>query len=228
MDTTNKLENIFAQSGEIASKDSASRLLLNQEAIPDYSASGAGLFSYFNAGICGHPAPSASITVAQLHHVITNPPADLRRRCDAARAEFIAAGNSDDYKKLKQQLDHVSPSGTFAPWRGANNFQKRSGWFVLDFDSLPDLDAARAALLNDELLKPEIGLLFTSPSGSGLKVLVAADSRVSHLDNFNGYADYVAEYHASLGLVADRSGKDLARACFMSYAPDAWLNPIYS
>ena len=228
METTNKLENIFAQSGETASKDNASLLLLNQDATLNSATSGTGLFSYFNAGIYGHPVPCASVTVAKLHQVITSPPASLRQRCNAARAEFMAAGNSDTYKKLKQQLDHVSPSGTFAPWRDANHLQERSGWLVLDFDHLPDLDTARAALLNDELLKPEIGLLFTSPSGAGLKALLAADLRVSHLDNFNGYADYIAEYYAPFGLIADRSGKDIARACFLSYAPDAWLNPIHS
>ena len=228
MDTTNKLENIFAASGEIASKDTDSVLLLNNGTTPDSPSTNAGLFSYFNAGIFGHPIPYASITVAQLHQIIISPSASLRHRCDATRTEFIAAGNSDTYKKLKQQLDHVAPAGIFAPWREAKYLQERSGILVLDFDHLPDLEAARTALLNDGFLKPEIALLFTSPSGEGLKVLIEADLSVSHLDNFNGYADYIAEQYASLGLIADRSGKDIARACFLSYAPDAWLNPIFS
>jgi dienelactone hydrolase len=42
------------------------------------------------------------------------------------------------------------------------------------------------------------------------------------------YRSYLAAHYAPLGLRADEAGKDLARACFVPYAPDAWLAPTYA
>ncbi|GAB3231270.1 hypothetical protein GCM10027346_17580 [Hymenobacter seoulensis] len=87
---------------------------------------------------------------------------------------------------------------------------------------------ARAALLADALLAPEIVLVFVSPSGDGLKALVKADPNAGHLDNFRAYAAYLTGRYATLGLRPDEAGKDVARACFVPYAPDAWLAPGFA
>jgi len=96
---------------------------------------------------------------------------------------------------------------------------------VLDFDHLSDVGAARASLLADEVLAPDLVLLFTSPSGDGLKLVARTDPTAPHLESFRAYADYLTH---RLELQPDEAGKDVARACFVPYAPDAWLAPAYA
>lgn len=179
------------------------------------------LFSYYRGGIAA-TVPYAAITPAQLFTVLTS-----GRHRAATEALRTAPVGSPRRAELKKGLDYVTPAGTFT--RRANEaLAEASGLLVLDFDHVPDLAAARAALLADALLAPELVLLFTSPSGDGLKVLTKADPRAAHLDNFRAYAGYLAAHYAELGLCPDEAGKDVARACFVPYAPDAWLAPAYA
>lgn len=185
-------------------------------------ADGAGpLFSYYRGGIAA-TVPYAAITPAQLFAVLISP-----RHRAATEALRAAPVGSPQRAELKKRLDYVTPAGTFT--RRANDaLAVASGLLVLDFDHVPDVGAARAALLADELLAPELVLLFTSPSGDGLKALVRTDPMAAHLDNFRACAAYVAAHYAPLGLRADEAGKDVARACFVPYAPDTWLAPAYA
>ncbi|MGY2134732.1 BT4734/BF3469 family protein [Hymenobacter sp. HD11105] len=179
------------------------------------------LFSYYRGGIAA-TVPYAAINPAQLHAVLISP--RHRALTEALRAAPVG---SPQRAELKKRLDYVTPAGTFAR-RANEGLASLSGLLALDFDHLPDVGAARAALLVDELLAPELVLLFTSPSGDGLKALVRTDPTAAHLDNFRAYAAYLATHYALLGLRADEAGKDVARACFVPYAPDAWLVPAYA
>lgn len=182
---------------------------------------GGPLFSYYRGGIAA-TVPYAAITPAQLFAVLTS-----GRHRAATEALRAAPVGSLQRAELKKRLDYVTPAGTFT--RRANDaLAEPSGLLVLDFDHVPDVGAARAALLADELLAPELVLLFTSPSGDGLKALVHTDPKESHLDNFRAWTAYLAAHYAPLGLRADEAGKDLARACFVPYAPDAWLASSYA
>ena len=179
------------------------------------------LFSYYQGGIAA-TVPYAAITPAQLFAVLTS--GRHRAHTEALRAAPIG---SPQRAELKKGLDYVTPAGTFT--RRANNaLDTASGLLVLDFDHVPDVGAARAALLADTQLAGELVLLFTSPSGDGLKALVTADPAAAHLDTFRAYAAYLGAHYAALGLVPDEAGKDVARACFVPYAPDAWLAPAYA
>lgn len=179
------------------------------------------LFSYYRGGIAA-TVPYAAITPAQLFTVLTSG----RHRAATEALRAVPVG-SPRRAELKKGLDYVTPAGTFT--RRANDaLAEASGLLILDFDHVPDVAAARAALLADTLLAPDLVLLFTSPSGDGLKVLTKADPRAAHLDNFRAYAAYLAAHYAELGLCPDEAGKDIARACFVPHAPDAWLAPAYA
>lgn len=181
----------------------------------------APLFSYYRGGIAA-TVPYAAVTPAQCFTVLTSD--RHRARTEALRAAPVG---SPQRAELKKGLDYVTPAGTFT--RRANDaLAEPSGLLVLDFDHVPDLPAARAALLTDAQLAPDLVLLFTSPSGDGLKAFVRTDPRAAHLDNFRAYANYLAALYTGLGLCPDEAGKDVARACFMPYAPDAWLAPAYA
>jgi hypothetical protein len=179
-------------------------------------------FSYFRGGI-RTAAPYATVTPRQLWEVVSGPtfaPATVRLRAEPAGSPTRA--------ELKKSLDYVTPAGTFAPTRANDNLVAASGLLVLDFDHLPDVAAARAALLSDALLQPALVLLFASPGGEGLKALVETDPTASHLDNFRALSAYLRYHHGAAGLVPDPSGKDVARACFVCHDADAWLSPRYA
>ena len=177
----------------------------------------AGLFSFYEGGI-GNTTPTTVLTLADLHAVLVSP------RYSARTKALREATDIQARKTIKKTLDYVTPAGVFSH-RANAGVRSISGLLVLDFDHMPDVDAARAALLADALLAPGLALMFTSPSGNGLKVIFWTDPEADHLGNFRGYADYLKAHYAHLGLVPDEAGKDLARACFVPHDPAAWLAP---
>ena len=176
------------------------------------------VFSYFQGGIKAK-IPTCEIGPAELYRNIIS--GENRAKIEALRN---TPADSTERIDAKQRLDYVTPAGIFTR-RANEGLVTISGLIVLDFDHLSDVAAARAALLADVLIRPELVLLFVSPSGDGLKALLLTDPTVSHLANFRAYADYLRASYATLGLIPDESGKDVARACFVSHDPEAWLAP---
>jgi hypothetical protein len=72
------------------------------------------------------------------------------------------------------------------------------------------------------LSSPHLWTLFTSPTGDGLKCVfrVAADV-AEHRDSFRAVEKHVCEL---CGVQIDKSCLDVARLCFLSHDPDAYLN----
>jgi hypothetical protein len=90
-----------------------------------------------------------------------------------------------------------------------------------DFDNIENLNALRFQLQTDEYLNTQ--LLFTSPSGNGLKWIVSIDANAhTHADYFNAIADYLKRTY---NVEVDKSGKDLSRACFLPHDPNCYINP---
>lgn len=125
-----------------------------------------------------------------------------------------------NFKSLN--FDYVTFSGTFTR-RNDKDLVQHSGLMVIDFDHVSDLDILRNALISDSNI--ETHMLFTSPSGHGLKWIIKVDlSKLSHQDYFRAVANYI---RCSYNLEIDQSGKDISRACFLSYDPKVYLNPNY-
>ena len=113
-------------------------------------------------------------------------------------------------------------SGIFKT-RSDKDLKQHSGLLCIDFDHVPDRQALRNHLLEDTYFETQ--LLFTSPSGDGLKWIIPIDPlKVSHADYFRAVSAYIKETY---GIEADQSGKDVSRACFIPSDPDAYINPIY-
>ena len=189
------------------------------------------LFSYYEGPI-SNTKPRASITLADLHKAITNPPRSLRLRANAARAAYELHGKGDLYNQKKCCLDYFTAAGIFPPGkRKADTVAERSGLMIVDFDGVRNVPAALAALLADKVLvgRELLVMACVSPSGNGLKAVVRAELSADHLTNFNTYAAYLAGQPelVALGLVPDVSGKDVCRPCFVPYDPAAWLAPAY-
>lgn len=136
----------------------------------------------------------------------------LREMSDPFSARVFKANN----------LDFVTPSGTFSK-REARYLLRHSGLIVFDFDHVDDLKGLRALLLSETTL--ETALLFTSPSGRGLKWFVSVDLSLATHEEYFAAIRHFLEF--SYDVKADPSGRDIARCCFLSYDPDVFIHPKY-
>ena len=182
-------------------------------------------FSYFKGPI-RNIFPRTAITVADLYKVITTPPKYLRERTNAVRAEYEAHGKSNRYRELKTQLDYFTAGGTFTQRQDAA-LVVPSGLLILDFDEMQGgVSEARTALLADPTLAPAMALMFVSPSGDGLKVVVATDPKSDRGKNYKALTRYLTDNYG-WGPTLDSKTADVSRACFLSHDPDAWVAPVY-
>lgn len=126
-----------------------------------------------------------------------------------------AAGRKEEHAKLKAGLKSYVFAGTFRK-RSASGIIEHSGYMVVDFDHVQDMAALRATLEAD----PYTCLLFTSPSGDGLKVVVRVPPNAKeHSARFEALMDYysIDEF--------DPKNSDVCRVCFESYDPEPYYNP---
>ena len=128
---------------------------------------------------------------------------------------------SQTARKFKSQnFDYCTFSGIFTK-RSDNALLKHSKLICLDFDHIADIPKLRFQLLGDEYLNTQ--LLFTSPSGNGLKWIITIDANQhTHADYFNALSNYISQTY---NVEIDKSGKDLSRACFLPHDPHAYINP---
>jgi len=116
---------------------------------------------------------------------------------------------------LKKQLPSICFSGKFSN-RSDNGLIKHSGLIAIDFDHVDDrMEALRQRLINDK----HTFMLFTSPSGDGLKLVVKIPDRVeTHAMSAAALTDYYGDEKLD-------EFKDVSRICFESYDPEIYYNP---
>jgi hypothetical protein len=182
-------------------------------------------FSFY-PGPIQNKFPSHNITIQDAYRAIAGDYYKLKTE------KLRAATSPEDYRKAKQKLDYITPGGTF--WaRDKQNLNEASGYCTIDFDHIPDkqIEVIKELLINDPMLETQ--LLFISPSGSGLKFIVDIDiERFPDYEiNFKGIVFYLRktypEYFNTGDNIIDETGKDICRACFLCYDPDAYINPKY-
>lgn len=186
--------------------------------------------------------PYKEITLQEVYKLITSSER-LKTLTETVRR---AAENGDEkaYRMLKQQtLPYVPPCGVFS-YRKSDSLTGPSGLIVVDIDHLDsrgEAEKLKRQLFDDRLLRPV--LAFTSPSGYGVKAFIPydlariPDTRQNTSENIYWAMNYVQaiyDFHSShpdgedkktsrSGKGVDRSGKDLVRACFLSYDEEALI-----
>ena len=186
--------------------------------------------------------PYKEITLQEVYKLITSSER-LKTLTETVRR---AAENGDEivYRMLKQQtLPYVTPCGVFS-YRKSDSLTGPSGLIVVDIDHLDSRQEAeklKRQLFDDRLLHPV--LAFTSPSGYGVKAFFPydlariPDTKQNTSENIHWAMNYVQaiyDFHSShpdredkktnhSGKGVDRSGKDLVRACFLSYDEEALI-----
>ncbi len=130
----------------------------------------------------------------------------------------------------RSKFNYCTFSGRFGENRKNEALQEHSRLLCLDLDHVVDLripqeeqerqkGELRSLLLSDEHL--DANLLFDSPSGDGLKLVVEIDlSKGDHLTWFMAVSNYLK---ATYGLECDPACKNVSRACFLPYDPQCYI-----
>lgn len=159
-------------------------------------------FSFFKGPI-SNVKPSKTITLVEAMDLM---------KSDTYKKDIMklrTTENNDVKKTLKNLLPYITFSGVFTK-RLTEGLKQHSGLIVLDFDNL-EYDRL-IELFNDFRTIDFVCACWISPSGNGLKVLVKIDPD-QHLQSFKELADF---FVGNFNLDVDQSGKDVARACFVS------------
>lgn len=183
--------------------------------------------SYMKAPIT-NKTPSYTVSLNQIHTAITDP--DIYRDRTIEYRESLEKGNIKKAKHIKNNdFDYVTFSGKFK-YVSNNSLIIHSGLIAIDIDDLNEMEGKTGAeeikkvLLNDDVI--DTAMLFISPSGNGLKwiINIDIDHNNPHLSNKN-YFRAIDEYlKQSYNIEIDKACKDVARACYLPYDPDCFLN----
>ena len=166
-------------------------------------------FSFFVAPITNN-LPSNIISLKECYNLI--------KSRYQKETNYLRSLSQADYKKEKGRiLDYVTFAGRFGKRKTAS-LTELSGYMCLDFDHLNNLAAKKRKLIDDPFLI--VQLVFVSPSGDGLKVIV---------DNPYNSGEYSTDYKKveryiwrRYGLQIDKTS-DVVRACFLCNDPDVWI-----
>lgn len=126
-----------------------------------------------------------------------------------------SSSDKDEITNFKKTLPIVCFGGKFNE-RKKSGLLHSSGLLVLDFDS------GKGFEMKERFAKSKYTYAaFISPSGKkkGCKVVV----RIPDVKDDEEYKEYFEFFEQNYGV--DKSGKDISRACFISYDPDLYINP---
>ncbi len=166
--------------------------------------------------------PQQSQDINWLYEYITSgrakwPTDELRAMVGKATKEEVA-----DFKKLN--FETATPNGVFS-YRSARSLVVRSPYMVLDIDDLTSTQEARATqqlLIGDPWV--ETALCFVSPKGKGVKWIVERPSWAQQADFKSAFQLLLNHVAFEYGIVVDKSGSDVGRACFLPHDPECYIN----
>ncbi len=184
-----------------------------------------GITVSFGSSIVSANEKLCSISLIELHEMITHANPTFRNQIEVLRSVYqMDAGK---YSMMKKALPYFVCAHFEPGVRRLENFSSASA-FVLDIDKI-DEDEMSTEELKGRLYQDErIALMFTSPSGCGLKVLFLLDKPC--LD-YNVYSAFYKQFAAEFANVhhieryVDLRTSDATRACFLSADPTATFNP---
>lgn len=129
-----------------------------------------------------------------------------------------SAKTKPEADNIKRSLVAIMFNGTFSE-RLDNALIDHSGCCILDYDKYPtedDMMDDRKKLISD----PFTLMLFTSPSGKGLKqvIRIPKSTKEEHKRRFFAYKSYIQSPFF------DDLNSNVSRVCFESYDPDIYFN----
>jgi len=137
--------------------------------------------------------------------------------------ELVVKLRNIDDKKTRQEFKakHFPAftwCGTFKGGHEKSNLNEYNQIVGLDYDNVQDIGALKKSLSSIETSH----VVFVSPGGEGLKVLVKVNSDASFHDKA---FEIVNNYYKEItGMESDNSVKDISRLCYVSWDIDLYLN----
>lgn len=122
-----------------------------------------------------------------------------------------AEKDNEKQDALKKQLPAIVYAGVFNARRD-DAIIEHSGYMILDFDYISDVEKKKAELIKHEFVKA----CWISPRGNGVKALIL-------LADPNRYREHFLAIEKIFPDV-DPSGKNISRACFESYDTEILIN----
>ncbi len=182
--------------------------------------------SYIQAPIT-NKKPSAEVSLETIHTALTTN--DSYKKATEEYRDILKDPESGERAVRVAKVnnfDYVTMSGTFT-YVSNKNLKEHSGFICIDIDKLEDEETVhelKERLKNDKDV--DTALIFISPSGNGIKWTVPIDinhdqPEKSHLKYFRALQNYVKN---SYGIEIDESCKDVARACFLCYDGNSYMN----
>lgn len=175
-------------------------------------------FSYYTAPV-RNTIPTKEIDILQLFTAITGN--YYKEVTETFRA---MAGGQEKANFKTSRFDHVTFAGIFTA-RKSDNLKTLSGYAVFDFDHVQEVNKLKNLLIADEIL--DVQLLFTSPSGDGLKMIIYNEGSSPYDLFYNGATTYLKNYYPSFATSIDGKTKDVARTCFICHDANAFIKPQY-
>ena len=161
--------------------------------------------------------PYRNTTLKEIYHYITT---SNEAQKHTLQLRQLPPQQARMHKQTK--FHYVTFSGTFS-YCADKDLIEHSGLLCLDFDHVSNIQQLKQKLLEDQQIETQ--LLFTSPSGDGLKWVISIDTELCrHEEYYTAVVNYI---YQTYGVHADVSCKNLSRACFLPYDPYAYLNPKY-
>lgn len=132
------------------------------------------------------------------------------------------AKNEEEQGKIKKnKLDYITFGGTFEK-RAKADIILQSGYVAIDIDHISkNIEELKEELKKDKYVK----LLFKSPSGEGLKIIIEIPLGLNEFEQrLMSFYYYLSKQYDIPHRELDTKTKDVSRACFLCYDPDAYLN----
>jgi hypothetical protein len=147
-------------------------------------------------------------------HYITVNQALQRIKAGKSKSKIDEIRSTLDKSKadtLKRQLPSVCFSGKFTE-RKDEKLIEHSGFLVLDFDNVDDIDVKMADLQGYDF----VYAAWLSPRGNGIKALVKIADKAKHREHFEALREVFPD--------VDKSGINQSRVCYESYDENIYIN----
>lgn len=175
--------------------------------------------------------PTESITLEEVWERITD--RGLQDQTTALRI-LLQEGRKEEYKISKGNLlPSVTFGGTFdyrttntetLSREGKTGLLRGSGFVIIDIDHISETGLSLQELKDRISEDREIGvrLVFTSPSGDGLKVVCRVSSQITDKDSYKTAYNSLRHFiNSKYGEIVDKSGSDISRLCLLCCDRDA-------
>ncbi len=166
-------------------------------------------FSFYENGI-RNVIPSKDITLTKFIEVLKS------KDYEDLILEIRKEPDKDKRNILKANLPYVTFGGSFKK-RAKKYLIKSSGYACFDEDDVEDIESVKKELLKNKYTH----LVFVSPSGKGLKLIV----KIPKVEDDEEYKKYWLSIEEHYNLPSnDEATKDISRACYLSIDKNPFIN----